>query len=190
MRKFAISIILLFVFSCSQTKEKSSEATMLDKERQSVFKNLLSNKIVDDNFKTLNYFDWDSNFIVSATIELLKPEKIYFATNTDRKPEYFKVAKLNFVLNETACSLIVYATEEFNSQALFIPFKDKTNNKETYGAGRYIEMKGDLTQAKLTLDFNRAFNPYCHYNDKYSCPIVPIENKLNVSVFAGEKKLY
>lgn len=190
MRIFAFSIILISVFSCSQTKEQSPEAALLDKERQSVFKNLLSNKIVDDNFKALNYFEWDSNFIVSASIELLKPESVLFLTNTDRKPEYFKVAKLNFKINESACSLLVYSSEEFNSQELFIPFKDKTNNNETYGAGRYIEMKGDLTQRQLILDFNRAFNPYCHYNDKYSCPIVPIENQLSVSVFAGEKKLY
>jgi uncharacterized protein (DUF1684 family) len=68
----------------------------------------------------------------------------------------------------------------------FLPFTDETNGMESYGGGRYIDLnvpKGN----KLIIDFNSAYNPYCAYNDKYSCPIVPRENYLKTRIEAGVK---
>ena len=76
-------------------------------------------------------------------------------------------------------------TDDFEDY-LFLPFIDETNGESTYGGGRYIESripKGNT----LMVDFNEAFNPYCAYNYKYSCPVVPIENTLNLKVEAGVK---
>ena len=70
---------------------------------------------------------------------------------------------------------------------MFLPFKDKTNGVETYGGGRYLDLTvpdGD----SIVIDFNKAYNPYCHYNIEYSCPLVPRENKLLFSIKAGVKK--
>ena len=68
---------------------------------------------------------------------------------------------------------------------LFIPFRDATSGKETYGAGRYVEAE-PLGGGRFTLDFNRAYNPYCAYNDAWRCPLPPSENWLAVAIRAGE----
>ena len=67
---------------------------------------------------------------------------------------------------------------------MFIPFRDATSGKETYGAGRYIDM---AESEQYVIDFNTAYNPFCVYNENYSCPIPPKENWLAVEIKAGEK---
>jgi uncharacterized protein (DUF1684 family) len=69
---------------------------------------------------------------------------------------------------------------------LFIPFRDLTSGKESYGGGRYIDTEIPAGET-LILDFNRAYNPYCAYSHRYSCPIPPEENTLKVEIRAGEK---
>ena len=76
---------------------------------------------------------------------------------------------------------------EAESDYLFLPFLDATNGIETYGGGRYIDLS--IPQGnQLTIDFNTAYNPYCAYNEKYSCPIVPRENYLPLKINAGVKR--
>jgi len=73
---------------------------------------------------------------------------------------------------------------------LFVPFKDATSGKETYGAGRYLDLEPgrDRTQGeKWILDFNQAYNPWCAYSEAYNCPFVPTENWLEAPIYAGEK---
>jgi uncharacterized protein (DUF1684 family) len=70
---------------------------------------------------------------------------------------------------------------------LFLAFADKTSAAETYGAGRYLDVKKVPGAASVTLDFNEAYNPYCAYNDGYSCPFPPKENILEVAIQAGER---
>jgi uncharacterized protein (DUF1684 family) len=72
---------------------------------------------------------------------------------------------------------------------LFIPFRDATSGKDTYGAGRYVEAE-PLGGGKYLLDFNRAYNPYCAYNDDWRCPLPPTENWLTVAIRAGEKSFH
>ena len=70
---------------------------------------------------------------------------------------------------------------------LFIPFKDRTNTITTYGSGRYIDI--DIPEESIVIiDFNEAYNPYCAYYDRWSCPLVPFENHLDIHIYAGEKK--
>jgi uncharacterized protein len=140
------------------------------------------------NFKGLDFFKPDETYAVQAkVIKQSEPELIQLETTTDRKPLYFRAYQLVFKINEKECTLWAYVkTDEEN--VLFIPFKDLTNNALTYGGGRYIEMdKPSDTSTTIVLDFNKAFNPYCHYNEKFSCPIVPTENNLEVEILAGEK---
>jgi len=83
--------------------------------------------------------------------------------------------------------LFVYkSAEDPFARSLFIPFSDETSGSETYKAGRYLDLEeqgGD----DYELDFNLAYNPYCAYNDQYTCPIPPRENKLPIRILAGEK---
>ena len=75
-----------------------------------------------------------------------------------------------------------------NRGKLFLAFADETSANETYGAGRYLDLKKVPAATSIELDFNLAYNPYCAYNDSYSCPFPPAENILRIAIRAGEKK--
>jgi Uncharacterized conserved protein len=73
---------------------------------------------------------------------------------------------------------------------LFLPFADETSADETYGAGRYLDLKKTPGASTMVLDFNKAYNPYCAYSDNFSCPFPPKENILKVAIKAGEKSYH
>ena len=110
-------------------------------------------------------------------------------TTTARKPIYRKYATLYFTHSDgQTYSLIAYQSqalldkEEYENY-LFVPVGDATNGSETYGGGRYVE----VTRGEWILDFNKAYNPYCAYSGRYSCPKVPLENILSIPILAGTK---
>ncbi|MEL6916182.1 MAG: DUF1684 domain-containing protein, partial [Bacteroidota bacterium] len=112
-------------------------------------------------------------------------------TTTDRKSAEVLYGVAYFRLNGKAHELEIYSSPELKLEKdqredLFLPFLDETNGDETYAGGRYINLsvpKGD----SLLIDFNTAYNPYCAYNPKYSCPIVPKVNTLQTKIMAGVK---
>lgn len=110
------------------------------------------------------------------------------------KKTYVKYGTLRFRLNGRKQSLNVYRSLSLQANAkykdyLFIPFKDKTNGMISYGGGRYLDLKTtDLKDNTYTLDFNKAYNPYCAYSDGFNCPIPPAANHLAIEIKAGEKK--
>jgi uncharacterized protein len=115
-------------------------------------------------------------------------------TSTERLPEYKKYGELYFELDGKKLKLNVYQNIDLIKKKgyedyLFLPFSDVTNGKESYIGGRYIDMR-ILNNKTWTIDFNKAYNPYCAYNYKYSCPIVPLENDLDVEINAGVKKFH
>ena len=135
----------------------------------------------------LKYFTPNEDFKVQATFEKIhNGEKFQMITSTDRLPEYTPYGKYNFALNGQNLSLTLYFNEE-NPVSLFCPFKDLTNGLESYGAGRYLDFAISDTINPI-IDFNYCYNPYCAYNARYSCPIPPAENHLNVRIEAGVKK--
>jgi uncharacterized protein (DUF1684 family) len=113
------------------------------------------------------------------------------ATTTDREPVYRPYAKIRFKKDGMKGKLTVYQSPEISAMPgyedyLFLPFTDLTNGIETYGGGRYLELRiVDLENGWI--DFNYAYNPYCAYNHKYSCPIPPMDNHLNFRLEAGVK---
>lgn len=190
----------MLLFSCApnQATKEENAGSLYDqslmqmraqKNKQVIEKDIIE-KEMQGVFKGLNYFDPDSTYKVSAHLTLIPHEPIVFKTNTERSPLYYKFCRLDFNLRDSSCSLIAYAEDSFAATGLFIPFKDKSNNQSTYGGGRYIECAYNGEKDIFVLDFNTSFNPYCHYNHHFSCPLVPYENTLPVSVDAGEKKLY
>ena len=112
-------------------------------------------------------------------------------TTTDKLPEYVKYGIVTFDLFGKSYSLNIYKNlEDINKEGyreyLFLPFLDDTNGFESYGGGRYIDL--DVTEEdNLVIDFNSAYNHYCVYDEKYSCPIVPRENYLPLEINAGVK---
>lgn len=145
------------------------------------------------NFTGLPFFDIDTTWVVDAILEITPNEPPFkMPTTTSRMANYRKYGVLSFERDGQAYELFVYQnidlmkTEGYEDY-LFLPFKDYTNGESTYGGGRYINLRIPEGN-RITLDFNTCYNPYCAYNQKYSCPIVPSENMLEIAVNAGVKK--
>jgi uncharacterized protein (DUF1684 family) len=104
-------------------------------------------------------------------------------TTKGREQVYNRYGVVHFQVDGQAAQVTLYASE--GSHELFVPFRDATSGKETYGAGRYLDLhkRGD----EIVIDFNYAYNPYCAYNPDWSCPLPPAENWLKVPIRAGEK---
>ncbi len=138
------------------------------------------------------YYPVNPKYNIKAKFELdTTGETFGMATNTSRKPNYRVYGHLQFLVNDTVQHLTVYQNVDYMKDAgygkfLFIPFRDKTNGKTTYAAGRYLEILIPETDS-VYIDFNKAYNPYCAYSHRWSCPLVPFENHLEVYILAGEK---
>lgn len=136
-------------------------------------------------FQGLRYFEVDEKFKLQASFTRSKGKKFKMATSTERLPVYRRYGYLDFVIDGQSCRLTIYESMDFKDY-LFIPFRDANTGHETYGAGRYLDIL--VPDGKtVTLDFNLAYNPYCAYSVRYSCPIAPVENTLKIAINAGEK---
>ena len=144
-------------------------------------------------FKSLHFYPINENFFVLAKFVRTPDEKPFeMPTTTERKPLYVKYGEAHFSIGGKSFKLNVYQSQDLKKiekykNSLFLPFTDLTSGVESYGGGRYIDVEipeGDV----LPIDFNRAYNPYCAYNHKYSCPIPPSENDLAIEIKAGVKK--
>ena len=97
-----------------------------------------------------------------------------------------RLGRLRFVIDGRELALIAYRVGSSGSDPLFVPFRDATSGRETYGAGRYLDIRVEA-DGSYVVDFNFAYNPYCAYSDAYSCPLPPAENWLSVRIEAGER---
>lgn len=147
------------------------------------------------NYKGLNYFPIDNKYRVKAKLTKTTDEKYFLMpTSAGKTKKYIKYAVLDFKIADKEYSLNVYHTNKETREKypeykdlLFIPFKDLSNGKDSYGGGRYLYIL-DTDKKKVILDFNLASNPSCAYgSDRYSCPIPPKANHLKVEIKAGEK---
>ncbi|CAG4993941.1 hypothetical protein DYBT9275_01267 [Dyadobacter sp. CECT 9275] len=147
------------------------------------------------DLKYLEFFKADPVYRVTASFErTIDALPFEMPTYSGRKQTYVPYGILKFrIEGQEGQTLTVYRSPSLQTipkyrDYLFLPFKDLTNGKTTYGGGRYIDLKtGDIEGNQLTLDFNKAYNPYCAYSDGYSCPIPPKDNHLKISIEAGEK---
>lgn len=144
-------------------------------------------------FEHLLRFPADHGYCVEATFAAASnAEPFAMKTSTTRLPMYKVHGTLTFRLGDREFTLPVYENAVPNPaypDHLFLPFTDLTNAEETYGGGRYLDLKAPLGPT-VTVDFNKAYNPYCAYNDRYSCPIPPIENHVDAEVRAGVLKFH
>jgi uncharacterized protein (DUF1684 family) len=143
--------------------------------------------------KPPKYFAPDIDYKITANFEVDTSYPVFqMPTTTDRKPNYRIYGYLNFKVKDTLCRLTVYQNYDYKDHpeygnSLFIPFKDNTSEFSTYGGGRYIDIPKPDAEL-VTLDFNTAYNPLCAYSERWSCPLVPMNNAIEVAIFAGEKK--
>jgi uncharacterized protein len=198
---YALPLVGFFYFSaCSRgaqdTRQESADALQRERrEKDIAFKTGRDSPIPQadrDRFTGLSYFD--INPAVRFRLKLnryFNPVRIRMGTNTGEIHSALRYGYFAFEVQGKLCKLQVYRVEEVPENAggpyLFVPFRDATTGRETYGAGRYIDLK-ENTSGIYDLDFNRAYNPSCAYGKGYSCPIPPAENTIPVPIKAGEKK--
>jgi uncharacterized protein (DUF1684 family) len=135
------------------------------------------------DFNSLEYFSENPDLRLELEIEEFEEkDTIEMQTSTGDIQTHLRFGKIHFEVEGQPVELTLYK----DSHGFFLPFVDSQAGKETYGAGRYLEPE-TLPNGKLLVDFNYAYNPYCAYNDLYSCPLTPWENRLKVPIRAGEK---
>jgi uncharacterized protein (DUF1684 family) len=136
-----------------------------------------------DSFHGLRYFPENPALRLEFPIdEFDQPDEVQMQTSTGDIQVYIRYGLIHFEVDGETVELTIFS----NEYGLFLPFVDALAGEETYGAGRYLEPE-KLPDGNYLVDFNLAYNPYCAYNDLYSCPLTPWENRLKVPIRAGEK---
>ena len=187
----------LFAFlgsSCTNKKVRIQHESAFQKRMNTLFKDASKSPLKPKDLKTfssLSFFPIDSSFVVKAKL-IPTPNSVYFdmKTTTERVSKERVFGILSFRLSDQNVELNVYQgldSTDSKSNYLFLPFLDDTNGFSTYGGGRYMDLTVPKTDS-IWLDFNTAYNPYCAYNERYSCPIVPRENYIPLKVKAGVKR--
>lgn len=143
-----------------------------------------------DSFPGLKYFPPDLSFSFLARLEPVTNKQVrVLQTSTGEQARYLDYAWAVFEKEGKEYRLLILEIMEMgpNRGKLFLAFADETSARETYGGGRYLDLKKVPAATTLELDFNKAYNPYCAYNEAYSCPLPPRENVLPLAIRAGEK---
>ena len=188
---FLISVI----FSFAQTKEERFlEIRKFQKEQNALYLNKEETPLRGDNFKNFKqhpFFPIDLKYSVEAQlIKAENPQPFEIPTSSGKTQQYREYGKAHFTIDGKPYVLTVYqnlrliAMEKYRNH-LFLPFRDATNGKETYGGGKYLDLEIPENNT-IVIDFNQSYQPYCAYNAyDYNCPIVPQENTLPTEIRAG-----
>lgn len=196
MKNLVVLVIIITVLhACKDQKRYIPNLTEFQKELNSSFKDVTKSPLSKEdrqNFISLEFFDFDSSYVVKGILIPFQKDSIFdMKTNTDRMHTYNKFGKIKFNLDNTYFELNVYKDQELindqtNIDDVFLPFYDNTNGITTYSGGRYMDLKVSKDSI-ISIDFNKAYNPSCVYNYKFSCPIVPSENFIALEINAGVK---
>ncbi len=140
--------------------------------------------------KGLSYFPPDPDLRFELALdEHDEKKRIIVAASKGGEREFIRWGEFRFEVNGNQCVLQAYKSDR-EEERLWVPFRDKTSGKETYGAGRYLDLELErhrTAEGKWILDLNRGYNPWCAYSEAYTCPFIPPENWLEVLIRAGEK---
>lgn len=144
-----------------------------------------------EGFQGLAYYPYDEGLVLEVALqEAEAAEEAVLATSVKgHETLYRKVGFFEVPVAGEKGRLHAYRPVRAHAHGpptLFVPFRDATSGKETYGAGRYLDLEGSPS-GRYVLDFNEAYNPYCAYSDAYVCPLPPKENWLDLPIRAGEQ---
>jgi len=195
--KIALYLLLFFapVFLFAQTDSVKAvqEITAFRQKLNEEYRNPKESPLAPEalqSFTGHEFFPADLRYRVQARFKRTANEPVFkITTSTDRRPEYVKYGEAQFELNGKTYTLSLYQSlaltqkEEYKDY-LFLPFTDLTNGKDSYGGGRYLDLRIPAGNFIL-IDFKQAYTPFCAYSHKYSCPVPPKENHLPVEVKAG-----
>lgn len=202
MKNISLLLFLSILISCNNSTKKDNYVTEIEDyqyEQNLKFHDDTKSPLTKDDLKTfkkLEYFTINKKYRVVAKLEKTVDAPIFeMPTTTERKPLYIKYGTLTFTIDGLEQQLSIYQNKDFGRNPiyknyLFLPFTDKTSGADSYGGGRYVDVltsDENSNGTEIMIDFNKAYNPLCAYNDKYSCPITPKENHLTVALKAGVK---
>ncbi len=145
-------------------------------------------------FKGLDYFDYDPSLRFELSVDAeVEPEVLEFHLSQDGVARARRFGRIHFALAGQRCTLSLFWLLGYGG-GVYLPFRDSTSGRETYGGGRYLLdtiKHADLGRNgdRIVVDFNYAYNPSCSYNSRWVCPPTPQENELSVPIRAGEKTL-
>ena len=134
-------------------------------------------------FYGLNYYEPNPALVFTVPIESGDRSEVRFPTTDDAEKVYTNAGTVSFEVHGQEVELTLYET---GHPGFFLPFRDATSGKTTYGAGRYLDLEPN-DDGTVTIDFNYAYNPSCVFGDGFSCPLPPVNNWLQVPIEAGEK---
>ena len=192
----AVVVAVLSVFYTFQGgKDKSGYIATIEKEREDKDRFMRSSEESPfarnpETFTALQYFPIDARYNITAALSPIgNPKTIALATSDGYEQSYVEFATAEFDLDgyHNALLLLEPTGPDREPGQLFLAFGDDTSAAETYGGGRYLDVKHVPGSNTINLDFNKAYNPYCAYVDHYSCPLPPPQNLLQVAIRAGEK---
>lgn len=195
MKKITLILILISAFAFSQTEKKQiSEIKKFQKELNDGYTNKKETPLRGDNytqFRKHPFFPIDLKYRIKAQFTKTENAVAFeIPTSSGNTQPYREFGKATFTIDGSTYILTVYQSLNLIHTAgyedyLFLPFRDETNGKETYGGGKYIDLRIPDGN-EIIIDFNQSYQPYCAYNAyDYSCPIVPEENFLPVRIEAG-----
>lgn len=193
MKKLIFAIIA-FVPLTIFAQDFKAEIEKHREEYKADFLKNSSSPLKKEDFEYLRFYEPNEKFKVTCEFVATKKGKPFdVPTSSGQTATYTKFGELKFEIDGKPYKLAVYQSLRLRNlpqyrDYLFIPFKDLSNGKESYGGGRYLDLRmKEITGEKIYLDFNKAYNPYCAFSAGYSCPIPPKENHLKVAIEAGEK---
>ncbi len=196
MKFLFIAFLIISIHALGQSSNGLFEIEKFQKDLNREYKDKVKSPLdpkARKHFKGHEFFNADLKYQVKATLRITEPAPFFkMKTSSMATPEYRIYGFVDFVLDGTTFEIPVYqskmlmATDTYRDY-LFFPFTDLTNGTLTYPGGRYIELNIPKEGKEIVVDFNKAYNPYCAYSTRYSCPVVPAENHLDIEILAGVK---
>ena len=191
----ALVVIVIYCFreAVPSSAEFIAKTYARRRAKNAAFHNGASSPLSDAQravFDTLNYYPPNPDLAVRASLSReAQPDTVLIQTTGDAPEKYLHWGMARFEIESQPQQLSLFVKASRPDSTLFIPFTDGTNGRGSYGGGRYLDVAiPALDVSAIPLDFNQAYNPYCAYNDDYSCPVPPAENRLPVPIPAGEKE--
>ncbi|MCU0401237.1 MAG: DUF1684 domain-containing protein [Algoriphagus sp.] len=181
-----------YMFTAAESPEAYIEKVEKERERQFKFIKFNVESPLNEeqrrSFQLLTFYDINPLYRVKARLIPIENKKVREVPLTDgSKEKYIEHSYAEFELGgQTNKLLLLQSVKETDMRNFFLAFADETSGKETYGGGRFLNVRQDGKNS-ITIDFNLAYNPYCAYNPDYACPLPPKENLMTIAIEAGEK---
>jgi len=195
MKKITMIVLLISALAFSQSEKKQiAEIKKFQKELNDGYTNKKETPLRGDNYTKFAkhpFFPVDLKYRIKAQFTRTENSVPFdLMTSSGETKPYRAFGNATFALNGVTYILNIYQSLDLvktrgYEDYLFLPFRDETNGKETYGGGKYIDLRIPAGN-EIVIDFNQSYQPYCAYNAyDYSCPIVPEENFLPLRIEAG-----